>query len=93
MKDKYIEQDETLRVNWLIHRAMVDFDEVQIIQATDEDVERFVVTVGNNTDYTQRPNYGEIGCEISLDCQLSLNAIRILEKIFGRVKKLDLVGA
>ncbi|MEM7348306.1 MAG: hypothetical protein AAF485_29100 [Chloroflexota bacterium] len=50
-----------LWVNWFTERTLFDFDEVQIIQATDEEVERFAVEVGNDTDVERK--------QISLLCQ------------------------
>jgi hypothetical protein len=76
---------EPLRVNWLTHRKLFDFDRVEIIQATDEDVERFAVQVGNDTDEVRRPRYKRMPCFISPDCQLSQNTIWILRQMFGQV--------
>jgi hypothetical protein len=90
MKEKYLEQGETLRVNWLIHRAMVDLDEVQIIQATDEDVERFAIQTGNDTDPTRAARYKEMVCTVSSDCHLSENTMRILEHTLECVKVKEL---
>ncbi|MCP4369713.1 MAG: hypothetical protein GY797_16610 [Deltaproteobacteria bacterium] len=87
MKVKYFEQNDTLQINWLTHRGLVDFDEVRIIQATDEDVERFAVQLGNNTDHSQRVDYKDINCEIMSSCRLSRNTLRILQKTFRQVKK------
>ncbi len=35
--------DDDLRANYLQHRTIFDFDRVEIIQASDEDVERLVM--------------------------------------------------
>ncbi len=85
MQVKYTEQPEAIRINWLIHRGLIDFDEVAFIQSTDEEAERFVVQLGNNTDQLRRPNYQNAKCKVSSGCNLSPNTVRILQKTFGKV--------
>ena len=81
----YEEPQGNIRVNWLERRSLFDFDSVQIVQATDEDVERFAVQVGNDTDAYRVERYGRMECSVSSEIQLSQNTIRILEKTFGSV--------
>jgi len=83
MDTERVQQDRTWRVNWLARRALFDFDEVEIVQATDEDVERFAVQVGNDTDEFRRSRYREMACKIVSDCGLSENTLRILKSTFG----------
>jgi hypothetical protein len=85
---KYELQKGVLRVNWIAHREMFDFDQVEIIQANDEEVERFAVQVGNDTDPIRQSYYQDMSCRIGPECQLSKNSIRILERTFGRVEQL-----
>ncbi len=82
MDTERVQQDGTLRVNWLVRRALFDFDEVEIVQAPDEDVERFVVQVGNDTDDFRRSRYKKMACTIVSDCRLSENTLRILKSTF-----------
>jgi hypothetical protein len=81
------EEDGLLQVNWLIHRTLFDFDWIKIIQATDEDVERFAVQVGNDTDPFRKPRYHQIPCRVRSGCQLSENTMRILDRMFGQVER------
>ena len=83
MNTERVQQEGILRVNWLARRALFDFDEVEIVQATDEDVERFAVQVGNDTDEFRQPRYKEMSCTIGPDCRLSENTLRILKSTFG----------
>lgn len=76
----------TLRVNWLIHGTLFDFDSVEIIRATDENVERFAIQLGNDPFPARAPSYKQMECIISSDCHLSENTLRILNKTFGHVK-------
>lgn len=82
-------QDGILRTNWLIRRDLFDFDEVEIIQATDEEVERFAVQVGNDTDIVRRPRYKQMRCSISSSCNLTENTKRILKPMFGHVVEIE----
>ena len=88
-----VEQGRTLTVNWLAQQSLFDFDAVEIVQATDEEVERFVVQVGNDTDPIRQPHYADMACVISPDCNLSDNTWRILERTFGQVEIKSLVLA
>jgi hypothetical protein len=85
MDTEKFKQNGVLRVNWLTHRKLFDFDEVEIAQATDEDVERFAVQVGNDTDPKRKPRYQKMRCVVSSECHLSENTLRILERMFGVV--------
>jgi hypothetical protein len=76
---KYEVKDNLLKVNWMLHRTTFDFDRVNIIQATDEDVERFAIQIGNDTDPLREAKYSKIQCHIDEGCQLSINTVRILE--------------
>jgi hypothetical protein len=54
----------------------------EIIQATDEDVERFIIQVGNDTDPVRRSWYKRKKCLISFQCRLSPNSLRLLYCMF-----------
>ena len=84
---KLAERDGRLRINWTVNRVLFDFDGVAITHATDEDVERFAVQVGNDTDPWRSARYRQMQCIIASDCQLSENTQRILQHTFGQVKQ------
>jgi hypothetical protein len=79
------QEGQPLKINWLVWRDLFDFDEVWIIEATDEDVERLAVQVGNDTDPIRRPKYEQMRCLISPACHLSPNTLRVLGQVFGQV--------
>lgn len=81
-------QAGVLRVNWSVRRRLFDFDSVEIVSATDEEVERFAVQVGNNTDPVQTLTYRRMICTITPYCRLSKNSQRILARIFGDVSQI-----
>jgi hypothetical protein len=85
-RDEQAWQGDALRVNWLTRRALFDFDRVEIIRATDEDVERFAVQVGNDTDPFRKPRYVGMRCSVDPACGLSENTLRVLESTFGQVE-------
>lgn len=84
-----LRQKGTLRVNWLARHVLFDFDRVEIIQASDQDVERFAVQVGNDTDTVRKLRYLRMTCMIGPECQLSENTLRILGRMFGEVKQVS----
>jgi len=55
------------------------------VQASDEEVERFAVQVGNDTDPLRRSRYKWMHCVVGPDCHLSENTLRILGSIFAEV--------
>ena len=87
------QQAEVLRVNWLIRRTLFDFDRVEIIQATDEEVERFAVQAGNDTNPWRQQRYQQVQCLVGPSCHLSQNTLRILERMFGTVESHPTLGA
>ena len=75
----------TIQINWIKRPQLFDFETVEIIEAADEEVERFVVQVGNDPDLTRRPGYREMVCKLSAECRLSENTMRLLRRTFGEV--------
>ncbi len=87
MTKAWVEQAGTVRVNWLRQRAPFDFESVEIVQASDEEIERFAVQVGNDTDPLRQPLYKQMTCRLGLTCHLSDNSLRVLRRIFGTVER------
>lgn len=86
MSEDYTKQETQLRLNWLKQRQLADVDQVEIIKAGDEDVERLVVAFGNDTDLSRKPGYQQMRCTVAADCTLSENTHRLLKHTFGEVK-------
>ncbi len=82
-----IHQNGTTRINWLAQRELFDFHSVEIVRATDEDVERFAVQVGNDTAPFRQPRYRQMRCVVAPECGLSENSLRILGSIFGEATR------
>ncbi len=82
----YSYQGNRLRANWLVCRILFDFDTVEIVRATDEDVERLAMNIGNDTDPVRKARYAQVRCVIAPECRLSENSLRVLEQVFGQVE-------
>lgn len=80
------QHSDLLRVNWLKRQSLFDFDWIEIVQATDEDVQRFIAQVDNDTDNWRLAHYRQMRCLIGPDCELSEDTIRTLRTMFGEVK-------
>lgn len=89
MKIERVEQDGLLRVNWFQRLDPFDFDRIEIIQAGDEEIERFAIRVGNDTDPFREPRYEVMDCYVGPACRLSANSQRILDNIFRSVLPID----
>jgi hypothetical protein len=76
------------QVNWLVHRRMFDFEGVELIRASEVEVEKFAVQVANNTDSQQKVTYRRMACQVGPDCRLSPNTLKLLSRLFGKVSKL-----
>ena len=74
------------RVNWLQRQQVFDFDWVEIVNATNKDVESFVVQIGDDDDEWRQSRYPQMQCVISPQCSLSENTLRILKNTFGEVR-------
>lgn len=85
-KDETREKDQ-IRVNWLNYRKLFDFDRVEIVSASDEDVQRLCVQVGNDTDEFRRKKYKQVTVTVSPACRIEENTLRILKSMFAEVSR------
>ena len=76
---------DVVRVNWLQHQELFDFDSVEIVRATDEEVERFVIRSDNDPDDWRSSRYRQMSCRILPGCVLSENSMRMLRDMFAEV--------
>jgi hypothetical protein len=84
--EPHFQQEGRLLVNWLQRRTLFDFDSVLIGQASDEQIERFAVQVGNDTDPIHQFYYRRMTCSVKNSSNLSENTLRILQRMFRAVK-------
>ena len=84
MKEARVRDGDELRVNALAHGDVFDFDSVEIANATDEDVERFAMQVGNDVDDVRRRRYKGMDCAVAQESGVSEGAVRTLRSQFPR---------
>lgn len=77
---------DLLRVNWLKRPELFDFDWVEIVQATDEQVERFINLLKTDTDRWRLSRYRQMPCLVAAGCRLSDNTVRQMRDTFGEVR-------
>ncbi len=83
-----------LRVNWLARarargfegQDLFDFDRVEIVRATDDEVAHFLVDVTSDTDRDRRKRYSRMECLVGPECELGENMLRQLRAVFGNVR-------
>ena len=73
---------ERMFVSWFAFDSLFDFDEVEIVHATDEEVIRLCMLVGNSTDKYRRNELANIPCRVRPECDLIENTWRVLRKTF-----------
>ncbi len=79
----------SIQINWLHYQQLFDFDQVKLINATDQDVEAFAIQAGNDVDMLRKRKIARMTCMISPSCVLQENTLRILKHIFGNVVSQD----
>lgn len=87
--EPYEEDHGIVRVNYLARKQLFDFNSVIISKASDEEIERFAVQVGNDTDSLRQPDYTHVSCYISSQCNLSENTLKILKRTFKEVEVVE----
>jgi NADH-quinone oxidoreductase subunit J len=77
---------DLLRVNWLKKPSLFDFDWTEIVQASDEEVERFVAMVRSDNDRWRLSRYPQMSCLVAKGAHLSDKTIDLLRDTFGEVR-------
>lgn len=85
MDAEFVIRKQSLYVNWLWLNRLFDFDGVEIVQATEEEVERFIIQVRNDTDPGKQKQYKSMTCRIINRTALTQETINLLENVFGSV--------
>lgn len=83
---EFVQTNGTVRVHWRQRAALFDFDRIEIAQASDYDVERFCMQVGNDTDAVWQPKYRKMLCTVDPSYDLSQGILNLLKNAFGRVE-------
>jgi len=77
--------NDTVRGNWRKHEQIFDFDSVEIVDAADEQIERFLIQVGNDMDKLRRKKYKKMLCVVSNELMLADNTLRNLQNTFAKI--------
>jgi hypothetical protein len=85
MPQEFTYTNGVVGVNWLRRETLCDFDRVEIVQASEYEVERLCIQVGNDTDALRQPRYRRMPCTVSPQCDLSQSALNMLKRTFGKV--------
>lgn len=76
-----------LRVNWPVRRKPFDFDAVEVVRATDEEVEAFTNQMRFESDERIASRLLTMGCRVDPGCGLKDGTMRLLGLVFGEVKR------
>ncbi|MEM7030693.1 MAG: hypothetical protein AAF629_14095 [Chloroflexota bacterium] len=82
-------KNATIYINWFDHDQLFDFSSIEIRQADDQSIERFVMQIGNDTDPYRKKFYPNMTCTVAANCHLSVNSERLLNRHFGQVTYAD----
>ncbi|MCS7278985.1 MAG: hypothetical protein NZ530_02875 [Thermodesulfobacteriaceae bacterium] len=72
-------------VNYFKFWHPFDFNSVEIIKASDEEVERFCIQVGNDGDLYRKRRYKSISCVVNRTCNLQAETLNMLRSLFKEV--------
>ncbi|MEM7030494.1 MAG: hypothetical protein AAF629_13070 [Chloroflexota bacterium] len=73
------------RINWFQQKMILDFDAVEIQQASDQDIETFLLEIQNRQVSSGRSDFKKMACYVSSECHLADNTINLLHHTFGQV--------
>jgi len=77
--------DETLKVNWLLRQDWLGFDEVEILQAKREEVQKFLGRLKSDPDQLQKCK--RIRCIVGPRLKMQDDLLRVVHSFFGRVEQ------
>lgn len=83
MSGRFTMRGRTLYVNWFAVERAFDFDSVEITDATDTDIERFIIRLGNDTP--GRARFKHITCTLVHTNPLRPETLNLLKDTFGNV--------
>lgn len=75
-----------MKINWFKEKKLFLFDEVEINNASDRDIERFLILVNNDIDEIRKERYKLMICIVNKKCAISDNTKKILDNTFGNVE-------
>ena len=79
--------DGVFEVNYLAHDELFDFDRVEIINVSDEVIEKFMMKLSKNHNNLLCKKCGEIDCRIYGNGGISPSNVELLSTIFHNVEQ------
>jgi len=79
--------DGDLRVNWLKHRKPFDFDAVEVVSTTDEEVEDFTNQMRFESEERIASRLLKMDCRVQSQCILKEGTIRLLKLTFAKLER------
>lgn len=85
LSEKDYTKDGSWYVNYFKMKNLFDFNLVEIIKASDEEIERFCIQIGNDGDFYRKKKYKDIICVVSRNCNLQVETLNMLRSLFKEV--------
>ena len=81
-------EGDTLRVNWMVRKQAFDFDAVEVVEASDEDVNEFLRQTRWQIDARRRSRLRTMRCDVNVLCkfQQESSTLTNLRQTFGFVE-------
>jgi len=77
-----------LRVNWLAKKLPFDFDRVEVVEATDTEVEEFVRQMRYQAELRTQKRLPKMSCVVNAQCRFEReNTVTLLRQTFGSMTK------
>ena len=83
LEKTYIEDGSMVFVNWFRTKEPVDFDEIRILEADDDDIEKLAGNLLNDTDKGRRERIGIYKVYLNPKLELSPDKINLLKNKFN----------
>ena len=81
-----VEMDSTsCRVNYFVYKDMFDFNEVEIIKASEKAIEQFCYLIHQDDDPFRKGGYKKMTCMVHKSANVSGNSMAILKNLFKKV--------
>lgn len=85
MSGRFTMRGHNLCVNWFEAERAFDFDSVEITDATDTDIERFIIRLGNDANAPAPARLKRITCTVAQTDSLRPETLNLLKDTFGNV--------
>ncbi|MEM7034777.1 MAG: hypothetical protein AAF629_34875 [Chloroflexota bacterium] len=85
IRDEVPTEVGAIRASWFTRQTLFDFSAVEILNTSDQDVEKFALMVKSDQRAKKQERYQQMPCTIDPNCPLTENTRRILCQTFATV--------